>query len=86
MGAATKVIWENTEQKSAEILTECLPAGELLAWELGLGIRNILEKCSWVPKYQRHPEIPSISTKPRNCNSNLSSGKVKNSLERGKTF
>lgn len=61
---------------------ERLPVWELLTLELGLGIRNILGKCSWVPKHQRHPEIPLISTKMINCNSNFSAGKVKNSLEK----
>lgn len=34
-------------------------------------------KCSWVPENQRQPEIPSISTKPRNCNSKLIARKGK---------
>lgn len=49
----------------------------LRAWGLG-----ILAKCSQGPGHQRHPKVPSISTKPRDCNGNLSSEKVENSIEK----
>lgn len=42
-------------------------------------VKNILEKGSWplcsaaeVPRNQKHPQIPLISTKQRDCNYNLS--------------
>lgn len=56
-----------------------------------LETRNILEKCSWplwstavVPRNQKHPEIPPISTKPRDCKGNLLFEKVENTLEKPK--
>lgn len=45
---------KNAEQKmSAELLTE----------NASLGTRNSPEKCSWVPRNQRHPAVLSICTK-----------------------
>lgn len=50
MGAATKVIWENTEQKSHEILTERTPAS--------LGTANLGTR----PGNQKHPWEVQLGT------------------------
>jgi len=65
---------------SAEILTKKVPVS------LGTGpsLRRTFLRCSWAPRNWRHPEIPSICTKPRKCNSKLSSAKVKDSLEKNR--
>jgi len=47
-----------------------VPALQLLALEPSLEPEASL-KGSWVPKKLRHPEIPLISAKPRNCNNKL---------------
>lgn len=73
--------WEQPQRWSGKILNRSLLKywlrEHLPAWEHSLGVWNILEKCSWVPELLRPSDTPLISTNPRNCNSNLSSGKMK---------
>lgn len=57
----------------------CQPGNQKRPWAVQLASL----KCSWIPRNQSYPEIPSMqSTNPRNCTSNLSAKVKKNSLEK----
>lgn len=71
-----KCLWKiPAEEVHASLGAESLgtrPGNDKYPWKVQL----VSLKYNWVPRSRRHPEIPLISVKTKNCNGSLSSEKV----------